>query len=242
MKKIYLILFLLKFIQILPEGSSWWPPFTFNIYNTATANPNNSNTTTQAFDQKTLQDTFVDLKSKMASELTTNLSSGIADALLKKLSDKIKEKFNLNLPNKNSLFTKKNVFYATITAFLGTYAYNYIKIYSANKQLAVKNSWSCWKSNLTLEQLLEGTKENLNEELKNDAQRFYGTRIETFFNPIETVKNAILAEKNCLKNYLNLIEILKKYHLAFLFPINDENTKLAQEKLNRLSFMIGLIN
>jgi hypothetical protein len=251
MKNLYLLLILTP----LKINSSWeWLPWP-TVNNTITINPTisanatsdpkntSSNNNAQTFDQKTLQDTLMNFKADLLNELKSELSSGITDALLQKLSKMIKgDPKQIPTSKSEQKFTKKNLFYAASTFLTISYLFTYIKIYKMNRQLNLKNTWSCWKYNLTIEQLLESQKEELKQELLNDAKRFYKDKIETFFIPNEALKTSILNEKASLNAYLILVERLKKYHLSFLFPIKEENNNIAKEKLSRLSLMLSLIN
>jgi len=145
-----------------------------------------------------------------------------------------------NNSTNQSFFTKKNILYIGAGILGIGYIYTYIKVRNAIKKLEANNTWSNWKNNLTLEQLQESSKEELLEELENDIKRFYKNNLEIISTPKAQFEKDLEEEKNILKSFINLHNNLKKYRVAFLFPIKDEQIKSAQEKLYKLFFISGL--
>lgn len=133
----------------------------------------------------------------------------------------------------------KTIYYGLGGSTASAYIFNFFKLHQTNKLINSNKTWSSWKINLTLEQLSTSSKEELKQELQQDTQRFYK---ESFsINYMLDLKEDLLNERTQLKEYLSKVETLKKYHLSFLFPIKEANIKLAHAKLNKISFILGLL-
>ena len=197
-----------------------------NIYNTN----NNTLVVDLQNEVKQLQKSHQETKKTMADHLR-----GMGQNCIN-LADSI----NGNSSTNQTFFTKKNILYIGAGILGISYIYTYLKIRNAIKKLEANNTWSNWKNNLTLEQLQESSKEELLEELENDIKRFYKNNPEIVSTPKAQFEKDLEEEKNIIKSFINLHNNLKKYKIAFFFPIKNEQIKSAQEKLYKLFFISGL--
>ncbi len=144
--------------------------------------------------------------------------------------------------NWRSFTTTKNIRRLLVGSALFTYGYTYYRIHTMHTWLQKKEGWSCWKNNIPLEQLLATPHVTLVQDLMHDIDIVYKTKVRPidFMKPFDLFLKDLMYEKSRLTNYISLVTTLKKWHLGFFFPLNDELLRDAEQRIHRISYVNGV--
>lgn len=122
---------------------------------------------------------------------------------------------------------------------VGIYSFFLYSVSKGNAYLSSIKSWSRWKEEMPLNDLLATPAHSLSQDLILEIQRRY-TSAEAptdFISSLITFIKDIDHEIITIKRYNNLISWLKKLHISALFPIKNKLVAKIPEILNRLSYI-----
>ena len=164
----------------------------------------------------------------------------------KKIKNNIEplEQFSLNQTLQFFISENKEKLLIVSSLFL-IYGYFSLKLYQSKKYINKTITWSWFKKNVPLDVLYEIPEDKLLNEL---MEVIYRTFSEDEDNPnyddIEPLYLFIKAahkEIKLLESFINLYWYLKLPIISLIFPNLDDELILAQEKIEKLSYMQDLV-
>lgn len=136
-------------------------------------------------------------------------------------------------------FIDKYKYWTPVTTVSFIYCCLLYKIMSTNKLMSSENSWCNWKPEIEFNKLLAIPQKDLSVELINAIQKKYSDpqNPTNFVTPMVNFVNDTNEEIKNIQDYVKIAKILKKLKTTYVFPVNDEKINLAQEKINKLTYL-----
>jgi len=122
---------------------------------------------------------------------------------------------------------------------VGLYLFIFYQVLKGTTYVANIHSWSRWKGDILLEELLAIPAASISNDLILEIQRRYTTAEAPadFISPLVLFMKDIDKEISTFKYYNNLFTRLKKIKIAGLFPIKQNVYKIVPDKTNRLIYI-----
>ncbi len=130
-------------------------------------------------------------------------------------------------------------YYVGGAAGIGLYLFLLYEVIKANACLSSQYSWSLWKHEVPLDELLGISAQQLSSELLLEIQRRYTSAQAPadFVSSLVAFLKDIDQEIAAVKYYSNLVIWLKKLRVSILFPIRHKLFATAPERLRRLYYI-----
>ncbi len=162
-------------------------------------------------------------------------------------SHAIEQQFNGNLPtldnhNNNKtpapFWTPKTIFITGTVIAAGTYCYCWLMLYKTRRMLSSKESWSNWKHEIALEDLMTLPRIKLAEELLTTIQAKHVNTANPADHvyPMTQFIEAVNRESALLRSYLWFLEKTKRFNVLRIFPEKNLGS-IAQDRLHRLAYL-----
>lgn len=125
-------------------------------------------------------------------------------------------------------------------SLIAGYGFVYWFIVNKNSFLSDFKSWHCWKSELSLEDLLDIPQHSLTQQLIKDIHKRYADEFSAadFIAPFMLFSADIKNEIKELEEYLKFIVSVKAIKLDSIFPALNQD--LAKAKIQRLKYINSL--
>jgi hypothetical protein len=130
-------------------------------------------------------------------------------------------------------------------ATLSIYSYLLLKLYNAKNYVNKTTTWACFNKNIPIESLYEIPQEKFLADLEVVIYRTFSEDEDKpnyqDTEPLYLFVKAAQKEIKRLEKFVNLYWYCKLPLISFLFPNYDDELILAQEKIERLSYMQELV-
>lgn len=125
-------------------------------------------------------------------------------------------------------------------SLIAGYGFVYCFIINKNSFLSDFKRWHCWKSELSLEDLLDIPQHNLTQQLIKDIHKRYADEFNAadFIAPFMLFSADIKNEIKELEEYLKLVVSVKAIKLDSILPALNQD--LAKSKIQRLKYINSL--
>ena len=136
----------------------------------------------------------------------------------------------------NFLYSKRYFIGATI--ILGGYIMTCNFFVRGTKYLERTDTWASWHSDIPLEILMATPQSELAKELVLEIQRRYSNAQNPtdFISPLITFIKVIDEEIIMIKQYAEIYRLINKLHLQNIFPINQKQFNMLDEKEKKLIY------
>lgn len=125
---------------------------------------------------------------------------------------------------------------------LSAYTYVWLRLLYLGYRISSQNSWSNWKDETSLYELLSYPQQELAHEQLYAIQERYqkSDNLTDFFSPLLIFIQAIDQEEKEIDQFIKLHQKIDTLHLSRLFPQQKLAREIAPAKLERIAFLKGL--
>ena len=161
-----------------------------------------------------------------------------------KTSFEIPDKFLSNLSikewqSKTSTFLYNKRYFIGASIILGSYVLICNYFVQGSKYLGRTDTWASWRMDTPVDLLIAIPQPELGKELILEIQRRYSNvqNPTDFISPLITFIQTIDVEIVRIKQYALVYQWIKKLHLQNVFPLNQKQFNMLDEKYNKLIYL-----